>query len=482
MSAHLRSRLAELDAQICEQRRALGKLEQTRSDVERELHAIATFPVSTLPTEITAEIFLSCLVIFDPFSIPHYRTPLPILLTSVCRAWRDIALITPMLWSTLRVQFDRISGSVASNSGFIEGFIDQWLTCAGNLPLSLDFESRRKVFTLNRLRGIIHRWSHRVQHIHLNLGWCSDPSPLGLDSVEFPLLQGATLTIDAEANAPIIVFSNAPQLHQFCLLSNSLAPNTFTLAWSQLTKFEGSLWDLALFALAPNLTEMTCRFNDPDEDIAITHRSLESLTILGEHSTVDLMRYLTLPALRCLVVSEPTDYHSLESFLTRSSPPLISLSVTRSRSFDHLRQCLPLVGGTLESLEVSKVSGDDIDNVLTWFNKHILPNMHTLSFRDHQGLCDFQELVNFLYARSNKLRTFGIVWKSNPFLGRIVRAGRPHNKSGHDIIDYHMRDTVKNHISHLAQQGMDIYLGTADTNFVGDPLSDVRSARTISFS
>ncbi|KAF8213946.1 hypothetical protein K438DRAFT_1564130, partial [Mycena galopus ATCC 62051] len=98
MSARLRKRLAELDAQICEQRRALDELEQTRSDVECELHATARFPVLTLPIEITTEIFLSCIVVFGPFSIPHYSTPLPILLTRVCRGWRDVAIITPMLW------------------------------------------------------------------------------------------------------------------------------------------------------------------------------------------------------------------------------------------------------------------------------------------------------------------------------------------------------------------------------------------------
>ncbi|KAJ6515489.1 hypothetical protein C8R45DRAFT_788752, partial [Mycena sanguinolenta] len=96
MSALLR--LVELDAQIIEQRRVLCELQETRTNVESELHATATFPVLTIPTELTAEIFLRCFQLLQPLRIPDFETSTPIVLSGVCRAWRDIALATPPNW------------------------------------------------------------------------------------------------------------------------------------------------------------------------------------------------------------------------------------------------------------------------------------------------------------------------------------------------------------------------------------------------
>ncbi|KAJ6561438.1 hypothetical protein DFH09DRAFT_864274, partial [Mycena vulgaris] len=67
-------------------------------------------PVLTLPSEITAEIFLQCLPDTDVLGedpvcemAEELESNAPVLLMGVCRAWRDIALATPMLWSTLHV-------------------------------------------------------------------------------------------------------------------------------------------------------------------------------------------------------------------------------------------------------------------------------------------------------------------------------------------------------------------------------------------
>ncbi|KAF7355755.1 hypothetical protein MSAN_01493400 [Mycena sanguinolenta] len=174
MSAPLRRRLAELDAQIVEQKRVLDELQRTRSDVERELHATATFPVLKLPTEITAEIFLCCLPLFLPLRIPHATFSAPINLARVCQLWRNIVLATPALWSKLDVWVDELSTKVVSQPGLIEGRIDRWFSLARNCPLSFDFHCLGQPFELGRLRGIIHRWSHRIRYIHLHFG----PAPL----------------------------------------------------------------------------------------------------------------------------------------------------------------------------------------------------------------------------------------------------------------------------------------------------------------
>ncbi|KAJ7029790.1 hypothetical protein C8F04DRAFT_887620, partial [Mycena alexandri] len=54
-----------------------------------------------LPTEITSSIFLQCLPIQERVEPPPSRAPL--LLTQVCHHWRQVALVTCRLWSSLYI-------------------------------------------------------------------------------------------------------------------------------------------------------------------------------------------------------------------------------------------------------------------------------------------------------------------------------------------------------------------------------------------
>ncbi|KAJ7018834.1 hypothetical protein C8F04DRAFT_928043, partial [Mycena alexandri] len=63
-----------------------------------ERHALSeslTFPVVTLPVEITSQIFLHCLP--DNPLDPTAFNP-SIVLGHVCRQWRGVALSLPQLW------------------------------------------------------------------------------------------------------------------------------------------------------------------------------------------------------------------------------------------------------------------------------------------------------------------------------------------------------------------------------------------------
>ncbi|KAJ7682176.1 hypothetical protein DFH06DRAFT_289562 [Mycena polygramma] len=456
----LRKRLVELDTQIVEHKRILRGLEQTRTAVERELHDTATFPVITLPAEITAEIFLQCLT-WCAYTSHGFGA-----FTGVCRGWRGIAFATPRLWSTLDLPH------LPLQTGLVEGHIDRWFARAGVLPLSLgvklpDYLPTDKIFPLDRLRDIIQRYSHRVQCLELRLG-DRDFHKLGLDLAEFPLLQRAMLScydpdLFSGVDPPPKVFCNAPRLHDLNLqlLSTEVDLDRFILPWLQLTKFEGTIPTLDLFTLAPNLVEVKCDFrHDDDLVLPTTLPLLSSLTVI--EASLNIIHYLTLPALKHLHIHEmDTEYYdSLEPFLMRSSPPLESLSVRADHGcYERWRICLPRVDSTLENLQIFSASEQvmlDLSSRWNSWSLDYLPNLRTVILEDVACSVNFYWLIDLLYSRSDKLRSFRLVWTDDPFLDGTHAAGPQGRRT---------EDTISGHLSQISRAGMDVYLGTNDKNY-----------------
>ncbi|KAF7352372.1 SAM-dependent MTase TRM10-type domain-containing protein [Mycena venus] len=441
---NLRKRLEQLEMQIAENKRLLRQLEQNRTAVERELHATAVFPVATLPNEVTAEIFNHWTPHFDVHKIQGYSRSAPsIALAAVCRAWRNLALATPSLWSTLHFRFDIIPRQVVSKPDVIEDFIHRWLARAGQL-------FHRAAFGL-----LSAAYSRRVRYLELNIGPDGDIRELGLDLLSFPLLEHATLCCehapDPEADLPRNVFGYAPRLHDLCLRFPGVTP-TFTLPWLQLTKFDGELRDLELFTLAPNLTQATCRGYDIESSVPVTHHNLISLT-----AGSGIIQHLTLPSLQYLYISHSD---SLELFLKRSSPPLVSLSVRGDEdSFREWYPCIPFIGRTLRTLEIAHVPVAVMSSICHLHTPfHGTPNLQNLSFKAVDGGVDLPFVVRFLYSQLKQLRTFRLVWASSPFMDNETAdvINDPENET---------IDTVSGHLSWLSSRGMVIYLGTGTKNY-----------------
>ncbi|KAF7352357.1 hypothetical protein MVEN_01199500 [Mycena venus] len=124
----------------------------------------------------------------------------PTVFLGVCRAWRDIALATPVLWATLYLRIDIIDEDVAEEPGKLEAFIERWLQRAAFRPLRLGFSTQPSEedghldgpFTSSRLCDVIHRYAQRIEYLELDFSR-HQMRQLGLDSVEFPLLWRATL-------------------------------------------------------------------------------------------------------------------------------------------------------------------------------------------------------------------------------------------------------------------------------------------------
>lgn len=82
-----------------------------------------TLPV---PYEIITKIFLLCLS--DDEELHPSRAP--ILLSQICREWRETALAIPQLWSKLHLPFTERSDIIPA--------LQMWLEASGNLPLTFD--------------------------------------------------------------------------------------------------------------------------------------------------------------------------------------------------------------------------------------------------------------------------------------------------------------------------------------------------------
>ncbi|KAJ6513509.1 hypothetical protein DFH09DRAFT_941412, partial [Mycena vulgaris] len=106
---HSRLRLSEIDIQLLQieadilesrgsRTRRLHKERQRRLNNEKKAIQttmnLITFPILTIPAEITSEIFLHCL----PAEPQLPTSAAPMLLGAICREWRSIAHGDPRLW------------------------------------------------------------------------------------------------------------------------------------------------------------------------------------------------------------------------------------------------------------------------------------------------------------------------------------------------------------------------------------------------
>ncbi|KAJ7757781.1 hypothetical protein DFH07DRAFT_1025238 [Mycena maculata] len=103
----LQAAIEKISVNIERQREVLKELETSKSLVQCQLNAILD-PLARLPLEILSEIFIKCLL---PTVEPG-AARIPMLLLNICNSWSCIVISTPVLWTTIRVQFPHPEGFV----------------------------------------------------------------------------------------------------------------------------------------------------------------------------------------------------------------------------------------------------------------------------------------------------------------------------------------------------------------------------------
>ncbi|KAL0569304.1 hypothetical protein V5O48_012668 [Marasmius crinis-equi] len=130
-------RLHSLDAEIS---KLQAERDELRQDIDR--HRMLLSPFRRLPADLWGEIFVQALP-SNEFNLPG-RTlkDAPLLLTTVCRTWRDIALRTPRLWNGIHVYFPRQNRrhravQLPSLLRARKEGVKAWLDRSGSLPITL---------------------------------------------------------------------------------------------------------------------------------------------------------------------------------------------------------------------------------------------------------------------------------------------------------------------------------------------------------
>ncbi|KAJ7158726.1 hypothetical protein C8R46DRAFT_1110063 [Mycena filopes] len=403
-STDLRARLAAVDARILQQRQVLSELEAERRAVCSELQSI-TYPVLTLPPEITAQILVHCLP--DDCVHPSIQRA-PLIFLRVCRTWTNIASSTPDLWTTLHVDVDEHRHAIPT-ADTLEAILNTWFERAGACPLTLVVRGHMMTVFLYQERTVVHdilrRYAHQLHRLDLLL---AEDDFTTLDGVtwSFPLLRALTVGIPFTTHAPdggkpIIgdnTFTSAPCLDRLTLKRHVAAP-FLGVSFMHLTVFEAGVLKLddclEVLRLAPLLLRCTFGVDETSADYpgaAVLHTRLQYFYLTGlpdregeedESSSGTILQHITFPSLHTLRLAEVTDLNvdQFESFISRSSAPLRTFSLAEyfpgSFTLYHLA-CMRSV--TEVELDAAEGSVDEFLESLA--REDFLPRLQNLTFTD----------------------------------------------------------------------------------------------------
>ncbi|KAJ7909672.1 hypothetical protein B0H13DRAFT_2330127 [Mycena leptocephala] len=293
-----RARVADLEAQISHLQRSLSALREEKTLAQERLGSYK-YPVLELPNEIVSDIFMHFLPFYHLFP-PLIGLLSPTLLTQICRRWREIALGTPALWSTITSYHPSID---IPFDLAIHAF-DAWLKRSRCCPVSSRFDANESQMDVAEFLAMVVPHRARLEHLKLS-SWRSylpildGPMPLlryldlrlfdsseAISCREMPLLRTVVLNDDA-AFSVILPWAQLTSLTLLCVYPEECVP--ILLQTSSLVHCKLELFDSTNDQPTPDIT-LPC---------------LESLTLFNpDRGSVDFLETLIVPALCSLQIPE----------------------------------------------------------------------------------------------------------------------------------------------------------------------------------
>ncbi|KAG0704625.1 hypothetical protein DFH29DRAFT_366538 [Suillus ampliporus] len=298
-----------------------------------DLHKRLGSALWRLPTEVLSHIFICCLL--DVKYLSPTSKLAPILLTRICRRWREVAVGMPSFWCMLRIV--EVNHTDWQRQAFC---YDSWLKRSRGRPLTLALKC--DTGDSRMLRSLLQPYINQISSLSIHFPREADQPELLLE--DLPALQELTIiTLHGTALARCI--SRLPftlsSLRFLWLLFGIELLSSFTPVWAHLTHVEINVDQpnvfLRLVQLGPNLSSLSIYIPYGSHQIQafepITHTKLQSLRISLTDSPdttrqlPDLFNALSLPNLRVLEVwgIRTWPHEQFKAFLARSNCPLKSL-------------------------------------------------------------------------------------------------------------------------------------------------------------
>ncbi|KAJ7649538.1 hypothetical protein DFH06DRAFT_1208451 [Mycena polygramma] len=379
----LRTRLAEIDAEIGDLYARLDSLSVSREHISDALKTIV-YPVLTIPSEITSDIFQHC--VSDTIGIKQ-----SLALASVCRAWRHIALDLRSLWANLCIPI-----SSRPLFGGRTG-LDCWVMRAGCHPLNVDTTATTDDFeapTCDHLFDALGPYSTQTRTLT-----CSVMLPhTNHTDARIPLLRALNIDLCSTMGVTwqIQSFAEAPNLREVSLSTSMCIsmPEHMELPWRQLTHLTCSGWYIGMcteiISLTPHLETFACLNRDEPCYLQPTSVRLDHLHTLQalDHAECNILDYLNLSSLRSLsLLYSVGDYPHrrcephLVPFLSRSGCTLRSISIggTVVLPWEYVMATLEAVP-TVSQVSIANLN-TDWDRLFTRIHSDssFLPNLQILS-------------------------------------------------------------------------------------------------------
>ena len=338
---HSKPQLSLLDDEISQVREVLVELRRKRKVLHKFTveHSAFLAPIRRLPPEILTYTFALCLPKYKKLCFDSDQAPT--LIGQVCAGWRQIALSTQYLWSSM---------TVTCPASPNESLVKTWLSRATSSPLSIRLNAENHDLpAVKRMRPAIAQlvqYCDRWKHLEIRLPPTIIPR---LDLIRHRLPWLESLRIQTWNHFPpqrLDLFDYAPRLHNL-RLDLGISPSRVTVPWNQLTQldvyFPNVTVCLETLQQAPNLVKciMHCSRWINEHVSTLSHDMpvlrfphLTSLYISGERPR-EVFNHFELPTLRDLHVEYELgtlggswlSQQPFISLLSRSSHTLRKLTV-----------------------------------------------------------------------------------------------------------------------------------------------------------
>ncbi|KAF7332626.1 F-box domain-containing protein [Mycena kentingensis (nom. inval.)] len=364
-------------------------------------------PSSSLPAEVTSEIFIHCL---PGTETPSGALEAPLLLCFVCKTWANIARATPALWRSFVIDPAYWHGAKLAMA------MQLWASAAGALPLDVTILGSLANVDLPEFVGAFREHlAGSITSLGLRLH-TDDLLRLKAHPLNTPKLRELEVIVEdpddanpAEVNG---LFGEMPLLRTVAL--EYLRPSAITLPWDHIIDFRCETYTFAqlleALRLLPNLLRGDFKVEAAEDEeildttrVKVTIPAMRNLSLEEYPAGVDsqqpgIIEVLTLPALESFQINMISD-DTLEALLQRSQyPQLKSLDFSPPCDAKSLTKSFPLLD-QLTALHIRHPSLQFVDYFFKQFGAQVafLPRLEDLRVRCIETAGDSAPLAYVVY-------------------------------------------------------------------------------------